>query len=186
MYSFQNVQAGLAWGAGFPSESYLRESKRVWQANVLIMFQTVFSRTVCNFDYVWESQIGTESAKKQYKSNCSQAVFKIYISPSIGCKSFKILQSKIIFIYFLEIFSPQGNICCNQASSAKWIKSEKMQQNFDIDVKVNLRLSHFRSPDKIALVQYESTQRKMQKSQKAWNWLGGDADQKVKYRLSHF
>ena len=51
-----------------------------------------------------------------------------------------------------------------------------MQQNLksigNIDVKVNPRLSHFRSPDKIALVQYESTQRKMQKSQKAWNWLG--------------
>ena len=48
---------------------------------------------------------------------------------------------------------------------------KKMQQNLksigNIDVKVNPRLSHFRSPDKIALVQYESTQRKMQKSQKA-------------------
>ena len=73
MNSFRNVQAGLAWGAGFPSESYLRESKRVCQANVLIMFQTVFSRTV--FDYVLESQIGTESAKKQYKPNCNQAVW---------------------------------------------------------------------------------------------------------------
>ena len=80
MYSFQNVQAGLAWGAGFPSESYLRESKRVWQANVLIMFQTVFSRTVCNFDYVWESQIGAESAKKQYKPGCLKFSKSTYIT----------------------------------------------------------------------------------------------------------
>ena len=95
----------------------------------------------------------------------------------LDANNLKYLEAKSFSSIFWKYFLPRATYAANKPQVRNESNQKKMQQNLksigNIDVKVNPRLSHFRSPDKIALVQYESTQRKMQKSQKAWNWLGG-------------
>ena len=99
-------------------------------------------------------------------------VFKIYIYHHLlDANNLKYFEAKSFSSIFWKYFLPRATYAATKPQVRNESNQKKMQQNLksigNIDVKVNPRLSHFRSPDKIALVQYESTQRKMQKSQKA-------------------
>ena len=125
----------------------------------------------------WSPKLGQSLPRNNTNQTATRLfeVFKIYTSPSMDANNLKYLEAKSLSSIFWKYFLPRAT-CAATKSHVRNESNQKKKCNKtsigNIDVKVNPRLSHFRSPDKIALVQYESTQRKMQKSQKAWNWLG--------------